>query len=185
MRCFIGIDLPPSLKSDITHIQEELDNTHNKIKFVNRENLHITLKFIGNVPEELTSNILNCTKEITEAIKPIPFKVDKIGAFPKIKHPTVIWIGSTEKNHKLNDLFHRIENALYHLKIEKEKRKFHPHITLGRTKQFKKKKELINMLKQINFPSHQIKIEAITLYKSKLSPKGPIYTTLGKCKLKR
>lgn len=185
MRSFIGISLPVGLKKDIYDIQKKLDSTSNKIKWVKKENLHLTLKFIGNISEKLTPKILNHMKEAVTGIKTLSFNGNIIGAFPKIRHPKVIWIGSTEKNNKLHELFQRVEDALFHLHIEKEKRKFHPHITIGRTKQFNQKKELINLLNQITFSPHIMKITTLTLYKSKLSPKGPIYKTLGKCELER
>lgn len=183
MRTFIGIDLPASLKHKIMDIQKKLTGTYNKIKWVKKENLHITLKFIGEVSKDLTSEILKHTNVAVQEINSFPYTINKIGAFPKIKHPKVIWVGCKKKNSEIHKMFHKIEKSLQSINIKKEKRDFHSHITIGRTKKFKNKNKLIKLLKKVKFPTYSMKVENLTLYKSNLSPQGPIYTKLGSCNL--
>ncbi len=154
MRYFIAIDIPDELKEEIREFQKTLPFG---LKLVKPENIHITLKFLGDVDEkEIISKLEGIEIEQFES------KTIEIGFFPKKNYARVIWLGL--EDNEITDIVRKIETRL---NLTKED--FIPHITIARSKI-----PLRNL--EINFkPEKTIKINKITLYSSELTPKGPIY----------
>ncbi len=183
IRIFIGIDLPSYVKEKILKIQRHLASTSNKIKWVQKNNLHITLKFLGYIEPNTIELISNKLKKTISKKSNFKITLSKIGAFPKINYPKIIWVGIENEIEKMQNLFKDIDKSLYQLGFNKEKRKFHSHITIGRVKNLQKKSELVELLTKVEYPQQVVNIENVILYKSVLNTKGPIYTKLNKYKL--
>ncbi|MDP8011655.1 MAG: RNA 2',3'-cyclic phosphodiesterase [Thermoplasmata archaeon] len=167
MRSFIGIKVPENEK--ITSFQNELKNRF-RIKLVEAENLHITLKFLGEIDEKNLDKII-------KALRMLEFEKFKVimkgaGAFPKENNARVIWIGLISK--ELNDLGETVSTILKNYGDEK----FSPHLTVGRLKTPENTIEVLSKYK--NFEFGNIIVESFEIYKSTLTPQGPLYEEIEK-----
>jgi len=186
-RMFIAINLDKDIKHLIMNMQEKINGLIKKnvnIKYVDSKNLHISLKFLGDLNSIESEKVSLALKKISFQYNPFDITLTKnIGIFTNRNIPRVIWIGIETGSNKLKEICSSIEQELINetfLRIEKN---FIPHITIGRIKKIKYKDELVKNLKNINFKdSEDIKqnIQSIELMESQLTPNGPIYRLLNK-----
>lgn len=172
MRAFIGIEIPEELKQKIIDLQEKFEDFD--IKFVEKENLHFNLKFLGETDEEKIEKIKKILKEITEQFESFEVKVHGMGVFPNKNYIRVVWLGVKEGYQQMLALAESVENAVVSLGFEKGK--FEPHLTLGRVRSGRNRNELLLAIrKNENADIGSFKIKEIKIIESKLSPKGPVY----------
>ncbi len=150
--------------------------TPSSVKWVKKENLHITLKFFGETDKKTA--IEDKMKEIEEEFSSFSVSLKKIGAFPSSKKAKILWVGIEEGRDKLIGLFSTIENKVSDLGFEKEQRKFTPHITFARVKKGK-----YSLPDPIEFSFDSFPVNEVALFKSTLTPKGPIYKILSEIPL--
>lgn len=188
MRTFIAITLPKEIKDRLSAIQEELKNTGAEVKWVKPENIHLTLKFLGEIDEKKLEKIIQATEEAVKDKKPFLAHLGSIGAFPNINFPRVIWLGIEAGDRETKEIAKGLEDKIAKLGIPKEDRPFSSHITIGRTKSGIHRDKLVGTLKKIadDFGKENLEfqVKAITLFKSTLTPKGPIYQALKEANLK-
>ncbi|MBS7658158.1 MAG: RNA 2',3'-cyclic phosphodiesterase [Candidatus Bathyarchaeia archaeon] len=182
IRCFIAIDVDQkNVIEKILSIQKVLEESKVDLKLVEPQNIHLTLKFLGEINEEKV-------KKVIEAIKDIQFKPFKIilkglGVFPTINYPRVLWVGVTNGFKEISLIFLKLEDKLAKLGFPKEERGFSPHLTIARVKSGKEKTELIKVLEKFkNEEIGEVPVESIKLKRSILTSKGPIYSTLFEIK---
>ncbi len=158
----------------IISFQEDLKFAN--IKFVERENIHFTLKFFGDITEEMKENLI----EIMEKVELEPFKIsiEKAGAFPKIQFPRVLWVGVGEGTDEMVQLYNQLNPLFVKLGFKKE-RPYSPHVTVGRVRTGQMKAQLIKKLNEYkDFKFGTTIIKSYQLKKSVLTRKGPIYEIL-------
>ncbi len=175
MRTFIGIKLPEKVKDDIYEIISYLKGSRADVKWVEKENLHITLKFIGEIEE----NTFNEIKEDLKSIWFTPFEIflEGNGVFPNYYRPRVLWIGLRFKENTLESLFEKIEDKLLPLGIEKESRSFNPHLTLGRIRGRRNLDKLLKKFREEKIRGYRNSylVESFSLFESILRREGPVY----------
>ena len=181
VRSFIAIHLPIILIDQIYLLSERFQSISTKnSKYIEKENIHITLKFIGETSEECLKNI---EKELTTVKgKAFSLNIRKIGAFPNFVFPKVLWVG-IEDNKDLNCLFDSIEFITNKFGVKNDYQEFHPHITLARLKD-KMGQDLmksINGYKNTDFGP--LLVNEFHLIKSELTKNGPHYTEMNSYKL--
>lgn len=176
MRAFIAIELSHPWQQLIGQIQAKAP-TQTSIRWVKPHQVHLTLKFLGNItPQQLTA--IKQQLNTTVAASPsFCLQTHHLGAFPSLERPQVIWLGLKE-NHLLLKLAHDIEQALCHLKLPPEHRDFKSHITLGRLKT-RADFQLKNFLKETSIQEMSQQVEHISLFKSTLTTQGPIHGLLS------
>lgn len=181
IRSFIALNLDDDVKKKICIIREKFKNLKG-LKLVEYENLHITLKFLGDIDPGQQHEIIKALENACKNIDEITIKVNKMGAFPNLRNPRVVWLG-IEPNPKINKLYENIENNLYNIGFEREGKKFHPHITIGRNKTNRNNK-LINK-KIVDTEDFEILsvVTKVSFIKSTLTPKGPVYNIIKDIKL--
>lgn len=173
MRLFIGIDFD-ALRDYFINIQKQI-KVEGKIKFTT--SFHLTLKFLGEVPDLLVNKIREKLSEIK--FKPFTVALNKIGVFPNEDYIRVIWIGLKDSQ-KVIELQQKIDKQLYGMfKMDK---KFHPHITIARVKFITNKEGLIKNLKAIKIKEIGFEVDKFQLVKSILTQQGPIYKVLEEYK---
>jgi len=181
MRTFIAIDLNDENKSALTKLQDELKQTQADVKWVEPENTHLTLKFLGGISEEQAGQVKNILDKISSDYKPFELSLSGIGAFPKLDYPRVIWIGIEKGKKETEEIAKKIEDGLEKLGFQQEEREFSAHFTIGRVRTPKNKEQLKTAIQTWNLEhrtwNSQI-VSSIVLYQSNLTPKGPIYTPL-------
>jgi len=184
LRSFLAIELPKSIQKKIEEVQRDLKISRADVKWVRPENIHLTLKFLGNVEESRFEPILQSIGSLIQRTSPFPVKVQGMGAFPHSKNPRVIWMGLIDETKGLTTLQKSLEGALEKIGFEPEGRPFQPHLTLGRVRTSRGKDDLIGkMEKHREEEFGDVEAGEIVLFKSELKPTGPIYTPLKKLKL--
>ena len=185
MRLFIALDLNSQNRDALAKLQAQLKKADADLKWVEPENIHLTLKFLGEVKEEKIPKIIPAIKESITEIQPFSLEIRNLGAFPSLKYPRVIWAGIEKGKEDLEKLAEGIETAMLKLKFPKEKRGFSSHLTLGRVRSDKNKDNLCQQISQTSFPALRQDIASVTLYQSRLTPQGPIYEKLGEESLQK
>lgn len=164
-RLFISIDLPEEVKDQISDLYCAIKGA----KWTDTEQLHLTLRFIGETDCQTEDRIIGSLSEIH--FEPFPMKIKGIGYFPPRKEPRILWTG-IEENKNLTDLQARIERALVHLDIEPDLRRFHPHITIARLDN-PHQERVVNLITENNlFCSEQFEVSEFHLYRSYLGKTG-------------
>ena len=179
IRVFIAIELNKETQSYLSNIQSELKETKADVKWVKSENIHLTLKFLGNIDVSRITQIKKILTELSQENTEFITELCDIGAFPKKEHPRVIWIAIEKNQDKIIKIVADLEERLRELGIAKEDRPFIAHLTLGRVKSNLNRLKLVEKLKNINISQrHSLIVNKLTLFKSTLTPDGPIYQAL-------
>ena len=183
VRTFIAVDIEdPLLLSRIERLKEALVATGVPMKPVETQNLHITLRFIGEVPYGVVNDIIDLVLKRL-SFKPFTIMLKGLGAFPSPLRPRVVWIGVEEGAERLRELREFIESGLRRLGLRPEKEEFIPHLTLARIKGARNLHALIKFIQDHEgYEVGSMTVEAVRLKKSTLTPKGPIYETLWEVK---
>lgn len=187
MRAFIAIGLPQGIKDSLAGIQDELRSSGADVKWIRPENIHLTLKFLGDIDEIKKDKISNILERITAKRSDFRIRISSLGAFPKITSPRVIWVGIDEGDKESKDIAAELEEEAAKIGIPKEERDFSSHITIGRKRSPSNLDKLINCLKEktgLGEKDMGFYAGKITLFKSTLTPKGPIYEALKEATLK-
>lgn len=188
IRSFIAIELPDEVKSGLGRLRNELERAeHIYVKWVSPEGIHLTLKFLGNIPSAQVAEISRAMKEASQGISPFHLEISGLGVFPNPKQPRVLWVGIGGETAKLSKLQQNIDASLTPFGFIKEERSFMPHLTLARIRQgatLAERKVFSDLAMSVNFESrYQLDVEYISFMRSQLTPRGAIYTCLSKVKL--
>ena len=188
MRTFIAIELPEDVKAKIFHAFEKLKESNLvRGKFVEKDNLHLTLKFIGEVPIEKLNEIEKTLENLASKFKNFSCSTGKTGVFPNENHVNSVHIELVSDDDKLNELQKVIEESLVKLGIKKDEKNdesFKSHITALRVYVVKNKELFSKKLNNLHIKEIEFDIKNFSLIKSELTPQGPIYRTIKKFNLK-
>lgn len=177
IRAFLAIDLDDDLKPKINKIMKEFKAIDTKIKYVELLNLHLTLKFFGDIDTEGLELLKGAINNVVSDFKPFNIKISSCGAFPNKNHIKVIWVG-IEDDTILKDLHDKLDAEFNKLGFDKDKR-FSTHLTIGRMKSAKNKNKVKNIIDEFeNIEIGEMVVDRISLKKSTLTPSGPIYEDL-------
>ncbi len=181
-RGFIAIDIPQNKK--IQHLLDSLHNTTANIKLVELENIHITLKFLGETKEEQIESIENIMAESVQTVSPFTMVLKGTGVFPNEKYVKILWVG-LEHTEPLISIVDTLNEKLSLLGFQRETKPFSAHLTIGRMKSATGKGEVLEILHQyIDTKFAEIPVISIKLKRSILTPQGPIYSIKKEIKLK-
>ncbi|RLE66906.1 MAG: RNA 2',3'-cyclic phosphodiesterase [Thermoprotei archaeon] len=178
VRCFIAIDIEdPNVIQNILRVQQALSSLGKQLKLVEKENIHLTLRFLGEIPSTLVDDVVNALSRVD--FSPFRITLHGIGAFPRLSRPNVIWVGVVEGVNELKELASKINLVLKKLGFPPPDKPFSPHITIARIKRRPDINTLVDIVNTfINDTYGSILVDNFRLKKSTLTPKGPIYTTL-------
>lgn len=175
-RAFISFDL--GALPELVEIENSIKDTKADLKLVEPENIHLTLKFLGDTDESIVDDTENIMRKVIEGIEPFEIVLKGLGVFPNLNYMRVIWVG-IENAERLAKIAKRLDIELERLEFKREKRKFSPHITLGRVKSQRNKELLQHLLKEnVKREFTRVVVDNIRLKKSILTSKGPEYTTV-------
>lgn len=179
MRCFIAIDFPENVKSKIFHEFETLYNKgFCKGKLVKKENLHLTLKFLGNLTEEQIEETRTKLRDVD--FEKFSCQIGRPGFFESEDFIKIIWVGL--ECEKIYELQKQISEAFPEFKDNHD---FSTHITIARVNSVRDKERLVEYTKKINFKNLNFDVENFYLIKSELTARGPIYRVIEEFKLKK
>ncbi|MEO0247507.1 MAG: RNA 2',3'-cyclic phosphodiesterase [candidate division WOR-3 bacterium] len=178
MRVFLAFDIPDDIKTQIHDIIKEKGKQIQGVKWVERENLHITCKFLGEINNHQLEELKRSLNESFNKNERIKINLKGFGAFPNFKRPRVLWIGVDGEKEKLVNVWRKVEDITRKMRIGEPERDYTPHLTLGRVKSPMEFKPDF-----ISYSSKEVIINTITIYQSTLTSQGPIYKKLGEVKL--
>ena len=179
IRAFLAFDLSQPVKETLADIQKQLHVAEHKIKWVNPEQMHLTIKFFGGLNIKKIAPLTAVINDMTKTCDPFILELDTLGAFPSMHNPNVLWVSLNDQKNQLSDFVAQIENTAAKVGLPKETRVFKPHITLGRVKSIQNIEQLKIGMKEIKIPEEtEQAFESLTFYQSTLNSNGPIYTTL-------
>ena len=178
IRSFISFDIDDEkVLDEIVRVQRMLAETGANLKLVEPENIHITMRFLGNISEPM----IDLIHREMERIKFTPFEVEVrgVGAFPNLRHIRVVWAGVQKGSVELNRIFNELEPHLRRLGFRPDQKGFTPHITIARVRTGRNRAELARCIGRLaNHEFGIITVRCLRLKKSTLTPKGPMYETM-------
>src|SRR3989344_3871475 len=178
IRAFIALELPVKIIDGLKKIQDELKDGTNKVAWAKPENIHLTLKFLGNTDIDKIDSIAGLLEGAAAKSCGFEISVKGVGTFPAAGNPRVIWVG-IEENKDMLQLYNNIEEGLATLGVEKERRDFKPHLTLGRIKFLNDRAGLKRGLEKVaGLNLARFAVAGFALFKSTLTPEGAIHTKL-------
>ncbi|MEK6936488.1 MAG: RNA 2',3'-cyclic phosphodiesterase [Nanoarchaeota archaeon] len=175
MRLFTAIELPGEVKDYLFSLKGNFSKDLVKVNWVGKKNIHLTLKFLGNVDDKLVTRVIGKLKEIN--FKEFELELDNLGVFPNEDYARVLWVGVKNFN-KVIELQQDIEEKLRDY-FEKDK-EFSAHITLGRVKQIKNQYKFKEVFRNFKIKNLKFKVDHFSLIKSELSRTGSKYTVIEK-----
>jgi len=181
IRLFVVMIIPPEVRDEIFDLTEEIIPDYKKYRWEKKDKIHLTLKFIGNVDENLTASIGN-TLSFIENYNKFHFQVKGFNFFFSHGDPRILWLG-LETNDPLKKLVSEIENALTGFSIPPEKREFKSHLTIMRIKE-NPGNTFIDSFRNFKIPEIRFYSDKVVLMQSRLNPGGSEYNELKVYKLK-
>ncbi len=176
MRLFLAVKIPNEIKEQIAEFLQPFLDSRAQVKWVEPKNMHLTLKFLGEIRQEQLAGLKDAACEI--ACEPFSLTLSGSGAFPDLRSPRVFWIGVKDPEKRLTKLAEQLDYNISQIGWEREKKRFSPHLTLGRVKDRSGLAEVCSAFAQAEFAPAEFKVDAFYLVESQLRPSGPIYTDL-------
>ena len=174
IRSFLAIELDEELVPKILDVQKEFKKTNANIKYVPSQNMHFTLKFFGNIDLDMVEDISSAVEKVIKNYSSFDLNIKNCGCFPNKKVIKVLWLG-LEEGSPIKDLQKDLDKEFKKLGFKKEKN-FISHLTIGRVKSPKNKKEIQETIERLEkIEIGQMTVSKISLKKSTLTPQGPIY----------
>jgi len=182
VRTFVAIEIEKPILDRIEDIRDVLREADADIKWAERENTHLTLKFIGEIDAAQVEPIKAALQALAARSSPFELAVRGVGSFPK-GHPRVIWVGADEPTGALQRLQEGVDETLAGFGVERDDREFSPHLTLGRVRSGRNIRKLMSILESIPAELGNSRVGSFTLFESKLTPRGPTYSALAVIRL--
>jgi len=186
-RLFVAVSLSEEVLDEAFNItlrlKRRLDYSSAKISWVKKDNLHFTLKFLGETPSENIGPVVEALDEISANHQPFKIRIQDAGCFPNSTRPRVLWLGLSEGAEKMKKLAAEVENMMNLLEFAEEKRPFSPHLTIARVKS-PGDPDFAGILEQMNgIGTNTCIVDHLTLFKSTLHPSGAVYDVIKRIML--
>jgi 2'-5' RNA ligase len=184
-RTFIALDPGKAIRDRLVALQEDLAATGAALKWVERENLHVTLLFLGEVAARDLVDVCRVVGEAAALQPSFPMTIERAGAFPALRRPRTVWIGIGIGATEVVQLHDALEARLLDLGCyRREARAFEPHLTLGRVKGERAPGGLsAELIKHATWSAGETLVREVLVMGSELMPDGPVYTVLSRAKL--
>jgi RNA 2',3'-cyclic 3'-phosphodiesterase len=180
IRAFLAIEPPSEIRQQIANIQTRLKGSCPfDVRWVKPDGIHLTLKFFGDISEADIAAISEVAERNVRTAAPLHFEVKKLGVFPSLTRPRVVWIGLTGDTSFLLDLQKKLDQGFFDCGFQKEERPFRPHLTLGRIKTSKVPGDSEKFIQRDDCDAGNFTASGLHLIKSDLTPQGAVYTKLA------
>jgi|YNPNPStandDraft_1061719.scaffolds.fasta_scaffold81528_2 2'-5' RNA ligase len=184
IRCFVAIELPDPVKAELAGIQAKFKAARmDFLRWVEPSGIHLTLKFLGEVPQERVPEMVKAIQESVKDIRPFTLQLDQVGVFPSPRQPRVFWVGVGGDITALRTLQENVDVAFNILDFPREGREFKAHLTLARVRDDAtphQRQMLGEMVTRTRLESvSRFSVGGVNLMRSQLMPKGAVYTCLA------
>ena len=185
IRTFVAIEIPSKVRTRAASVANGLRTEGDPFRWVEADNLHLTLKFLGEVEDRDVYQICQSVKRVAAELSPFSVEISGVGAFPKLEKPRVVWLGVDEPENHLESLFAVLEDAMADHGFPREPRKFKPHVTLGRLRQGRRSPaDMASQIRRkIEFKAGDVPVSELVVFSSELTSAGPLYTAMGRAPL--
>lgn len=182
VRSFLAILLSEETRKALAKCTADLKSAAADVRWVEEDNFHITLSFLGDIDSRTCDSVIRRMPEITPGIVPFELSLYRTGAFPNLKKPRVIWAGVSEGRREIIKVHKRVLTVIQSFGFTEEKR-FSPHVTLGRVRSSANLEKLIPAMEKFQHLGKDY-VHGISLMESTLTPKGAVYSELAFFKFK-
>lgn len=179
IRLFIAFPIESAVREHLAAISGRFKSISPNVKWVDPDNMHLTARFLGDTDPKMIRPIVELIQSTCEKFGPVQAMVERIGGFPNLKRPRVLWAGLSESADNLTPIVQELRNGLNRLGISPDEKRFKAHLTLARIKQPIGLERLLGELERFKFEPIKITFKRMELIESTLTPQGPIYKTLG------
>ncbi len=185
LRTFIAVEAPGEIVAQAAKLIGRLREAEADVKWVEPENMHFTLKFLGGVRDRDLGELCLALARATRELKPFEIEVRGAGAFPDAARPRTLWLGVGAGGEAFTELFASLEERLADLGFRQEGRRFQPHLTLGRVRNSSPgSRELAQLLReQADFEAGPMYVDEAVLFSSEPGREGPHYEVLSRGEL--
>lgn len=181
MRLFFCVELGPQVRRALAEAEDQLRvHLSGPAKWVDPANLHLTVRFVGEVGEELAPALQECGSGVAAGGQPFSLSLTRLGAFPRPDRARVVWAGADEDSPLFADLARRAEAAVQASGVPPERRQATAHVTLAR---LRRPQDVAGALAEVQLRPVTVEVTTLTLMESKLRPQGPIYTPVARWRL--
>ncbi len=184
IRSFIAFELPTEVRTSLAAIQNALKDSVPGVRWVKPAGIHLTLSFLGDIPEEQVPDIHGAVGKAAEGARPLSLRLSDVGAFPDPSRPRVVWVGLDGDVAELAEIKKKLDRELSPLGFVPEGRAFRPHLTLGRVKIQKNIQGLKELFARVGLARPvPFMVTKLILFKSDLFPDGARYTPLAEVEM--
>ena len=186
-RTFIAVDISPEVRARAATLIQRYRACRTKVSWADPDNLHLTLKFLGDTPDTKIPDVCQAVARAATGTPPFQTSFDCVGAFPNLERPRVIWFGVAEGVEILRSLQARIEDELYAIGFRRERRRYTPHLTIGRVREGGAAQRALadELAAATHFPPARANVQQVLSMASFLDPEGATYQVLGRAPLGR
>ena len=194
IRTFVAIELSDEIRRRAVELQRALDRAcgigvtpapgeaNDRVKWVEAENIHLTLQFLGNVPDHEIADVCTVAQRAAAGATAFELTVEAAGAFPNLRRPRTVWLGVSSGSEAVTALYKSLEDGLVPLGFRREKRRFHPHVTIGRVRG--RPGTLGECLEaQRDWSAGSMVVREVVVMASELASDGPRYNVMGRAPL--
>jgi 2'-5' RNA ligase len=180
MRLFIAIPLPDEVRDRVAAVQERLKKVPADVAWVRSEKFHLTLKFLGEVPDEKVAPVADVLSAAVRKFAPFAASLHGLGAFPAMCSPRVVWVGIRDGRQPLAELAEAVDGALQAVGFVREQRPYSAHLTLGRVRSSGNLDALVKRLALLkDLPFGDFTVDHIDIIRSIMHPQGSEYQSLA------
>jgi len=180
VRLFLAIEIPVEVRTTIAQAQSRLKSLKLDASWVKPENIHLTLKFLGETDPQTVLEIVTSLSQTAKALSPFSLSLGEVGAFPNLNNPRVLFFGLNGSAEALTTLQNQVETGMAALGFQRDTRSFSPHLTFGRIKSSRGKSPLVEALRSLGPPEPLVfEVASFRLIESELQPRGAVYTRLA------
>ncbi len=185
-RLFWAVNLPNDVKLKLAELQVRMRRKSADVKWVEQQNLHLTVKFLGNVGRDRINEVTRAVESAVADSGPIKLELGGTGFFPHQMQPRVIWVGVRGELDKFRRLYRLVEKSLAGIGFPPENRGFSPHLTLGRVRS---PKGVDDLARELEATARELAcfgrvgVKTVDLMESELTSRGPVYSVLDRVKL--
>lgn len=178
VRAFLAFDIEEAaVRKKLIDIQTQASQTGADLKLVEPENIHMTIRFLGNITFDMVEKVFEEMKKVQFRLFTV--RLNGLGVFPSLSYPRVLWAGITEGADQLKNVFTQIEPLLQSLGFAPDPKGFSPHLTIARVRSARNKLQLVDFVtRNVKFDFGPLDAQCLRLKRSELTPEGPIYSTL-------
>jgi RNA 2',3'-cyclic 3'-phosphodiesterase len=173
IRSFIALPLPGASRDALGRLQAQLQPMFPGFRWINPDSLHLTLRFLGEIPEDSLEKLGKIVLSVADSSSSFQLTSSGLDAFPSWHHGRIVWLGLRASD-PVSQLYRRLSAGLQHMGIPEERHPFHPHLTLGRSRQIK---SLPSLPIELQRPAlAEFTVDRLVLYQSRLTPQGAIHS---------